>query len=454
MRTKTNVLSRKPAIRSLGVVFGISVVVSLLQVVLGPARVEAWELSRSRLGRIWVVSANVKEHEASDVKDREDMRNVLKVTLGRVTYATPDVILLQQVDRSSAQWLKNAFSNATGDRFVVAGGPARTPRADKGATVRRDDSAILVNASTSRVLATGNTQVTQRPNLASRKPMTQIVPWAKVVEKGSPKERLKAIVSSIHYPKHSAFINRSASQLQKARWSVKLHRFLNHIMPTAGVGDGRLAVLGGDFNTQKCKVGTYDVDGTCKEMRFWNRLTRLGYKDPINIEMVDKDIRTRPIIDFLFSRANVVVPRFYSKFNREFEYFSDHGIGAGLLEDEDTTAPWGPSSGRWRYTDQGHPCLWGFAQGKSAWDGGSGAKEWLFYRRLEGDEDWTLIKRLPYRFDGYYHGGMGITTFIDFDQTQSTGDQLEYAIAVRDRAGNVSSMVRMGQDGGNHCRIE
>ena len=375
------------------------------------------------------------------------MRLFVQEAIVQTANESPDVVLLQQVSRSSTAYLKKAFSRATGDRFVIGAGPARQTRAEEGPRVRRDDSAILVNVSTSRVLATGKTTVTQRPKYASRTPMIQVIPWVKVVEKGDRGPRVRTIAASIHYPKHSAFKNRTVSHLQKQRWSAKLSRFLNRKLPNGRIGDGRIAVLGGDFNAQKCKLGTFDQNGTCREMGFWRTLTKLGYRDPINMVLIDKDLSSRPVIDFIFSRAFVSQASFDGRFARGEWTYSDHGVGAGLLEDVDTTPPNRPETGKWRLTDDGHPCVWSFAANSAGWDGGSGTKEWILYRKVR-DEKWGVVKKLDYK-------GTGDTRFVDSEFTPVPGDKPQYGVASADRAGNVSRIipaVHFSRSRGPHCR--
>lgn len=421
-----------------------TLVIALLQIVAPSAAGK--NSPRSKLGRMWVVTGNVNEQRANDAHDHSDMRLFVSETIEQTEGAAPDVVLLQQVNQSSAKWIGNAFAKRTGSRFAVAvppGSPTLRRVASQDLSIR-DDSAILVNTSTSRVLAAGKTQVTQRPRAASRTPIRQIVPWAKVMERGKGADRLKMIAASIHYPKHSAFVGRPASHQHKARWSGSLNRFLGGKLPDAGVGDGRIPVLGGDFNAQKCRLGTFDSDGTCREMNFWRTLSRLRYRDAINMMQGQSDSWVRAIIDFLFTRANVSIAHRDGAPN-----YSDHGVAAALLEDEDTTPPWRPGRGYWTTTDKGHPCLWSFANGSSGWDGGSGLKKWVVYRSVTGGNDWELAGSITDR--------IGNVHFMDRHVTHSGNGQLKYKVAAVDRAGNASRTVPadyLSSRNGLHCRTE
>ena len=408
----------------------------------GLNRVHAGEgevLPASPPGFIWVVNTNVQEHRAFDSRHHGDMKDyVLKTTWSTYPHA-PDVVLLQQVNQRSTEWLAKEFSRRTGRPFGIATRPADTIRkkVDGGRFVKRDDTAILFNKSTIDVLAAGKTEVIQRRDAVIRTPIRQVVPWVKVLERDSGNKALRMIAASIHYPTHGTFKTRRQSQLHKARWSLQLNRFVNSKMATAGTGDRRIAVLAGDFNTQKCKLGTFDHDGSCRPMGFWRNLRQAGYKEPVNTITGRFDHRVRPIIDFIFSRANAAEARWDGSNNGAV--YSDHALTTALLEDRDTTPPSEARGGVWIFDDEGHPWLRHYASSAAGWDGGSGWRRWLVYRRESPDDEWQLIKRTK------------DSEFFDEDTVAATkAEQKElketfrYAITAEDRAGNIAPLTIIG----------
>ena len=238
-----------------------------------------------------------------------------------------------------------------------------------------------------KVLSTGRWQVQQRARSASRTPIRQIVPWAKVVEKDGGAERVRSAVTSVHFPKHNAFKNRKASYSHKKRWSTKLGRLVNAKIDNAGTGDNRLPVLAGDFNILRCALGTNDWDDNCRPMGFWKRVMDQGYRDTTHVK--GYGVRPHNRIDFLFSKANI--SQNYWDFRFRSAEYSDHGHIVALLEDEDRTPPQPPFKPLWELNRDGDPRLYGFLRDESAWDGGLGVASWEIYRRQEGEEEWHLI---------------------------------------------------------------
>lgn len=390
-------------------------------------------------GFIWVVNTNVQEHRTFDSRHHGDMKDYVLKTTWHTHPHTPDVVLLQQVNQRSTRWLAKEFSRVTGHPFGIAIRPADAIRkkVDNGRFVKRDDSAILFNKSTIDVLASGKTEVTQRRDAVKGTPIRQVVPWAKVVELDSGNKALRMIATSIHYPTHGSFKNRRESQLHKARWSSQLSRFADSKMPTAGDGDRRVAVLGGDFNTQKCKLGTYDSDGSCRAMGFWRRLTRLGYKEPINRLLGPIDYRARPIIDFIFTRGNVANAAWDDV--NDGKGYSDHALITALVEDEDTTPPWGAGNGRWIFDEAGHPWLRHYAGLWRGWDGGSGFRRWVIYRRMSPPEGWELI---GYTKEAEFHDAE-ILADTESEEDALKGN-LQYVIRAEDRVGHLSVPTILG----------
>lgn len=394
-------------------------------------------LPASKLGRMWVVNANVKEHEPKDARNHSDVRRFVFMAMNQTYVRAPDVVLLQEVNEAATRFLAGAFTRRTGNRFAIAvtpHGPTKTV-GDRG-TVTRDDSAILFNASATRVTASGKFQVIQRRATASRRPMRQVVPWATIIERGKHPDRLRMVAASIHYPKHSAFRTRKMSYSHKARWSAKLNRLLGQRVRSSS-SLGGIPVLAGDFNGLKCVLGTSDNHENCRPTKLWTRMRRLRYKEALEVGEYRR--MDRKIIDFSFTQGNVSRVRFDYSYHEDSgaEYYSDHGVMAALLEDEDTTPPKPPNSPECEIEPNGDVRLyeweggWRGSGGRTGWDGGSGLKDWLVSRRGPGQEQFKLIGRVRDHLQTESH-------FID--DTVVLVDDKEYLYEIRaiDRAGNIS----------------
>lgn len=395
-------------------------------------------LGTSLPGRMWVVNANVREQAPRDARDHSDMKRFVYMALLQTHQRAPDFVLLQQVNRSSTEWLKKNFSQRTGSRFKIAvapRGPTRTISESRG-TIHRDDSAILFNSSKTRLVDSGKFEVVQRAGTASRRPMHQVVPWATIIERGSDPDRLQMAAASIHFPKHSVFKNRLMSYSHKARWGVRVDRFLRHRIH----GSGRLGgipVLGGDFNGLKCVLGTSDYRENCRPTKLWKRMLKLRYKEGLDVAQW-RDMG-RKIIDYVFTRGNFIQANWDRAYHsdRGDDYYSDHGSMAVLVEDEDTAPPEPPFPPDWEMNPKGYPRLYDWEGGSrdtggtTGWDGGSGLKHWLVYRRGPNQEQFKMIGRVPDRLHHEEH-------FVDGEVTLDDDDEYQYMIGAADRAGNIS----------------
>lgn len=377
-------------------------------------------LPNSRPGRMWVLNANVKEQVPGDSRHHADMRRFVIAALQTSERHAPDVVLLQQVNSTSTEWLRKAFSLRTGNRFAIVVGPSEQTRVDiePKELNRRNDSAILINRSSARVISSGKFRVTQRRRYASRKPIQQVVPWATIAER---RGDLHMTVTSIHYPTHGAFRNRRMSFSQKAGWSVRLSRLIRRQRPDSG--DGHVPVLAGDFNALKCHLGTSDYDKNCRQTKLWKTLAGLRYREALDVGEYSR--MDRNIIDFVFTRGNISDVFWDYGFHQK--NYSDHGVAAVLLEDQDTTPPYKPHYFGLRMS-AGQPYLYGWANRHAfvGWDGGSGFKHWLIYRTKLNQNDWQLI--------GHSRDDKFTDSKVDIDG----GDAFRYRVAAMDRAGNIS----------------
>ena len=379
-------------------------------------------------GRIWVINANVREHSPQDARRHSDMRNFVDRALEMARGDSPDIVLLQQVNLSATRWLRGAFERRTGHRFVAIESPPMRVRSDTPSRngVVRDDSAILVNASTTRSVDHGTFRVSQDREAARRLPITQVVPWAEVIERPGAGPQLRATFTSLHYPTHRAFVSRPQSHTHKARWSARLSGLVGKQMPDQGIGDGRVPVLAGDFNARRCQLPTEDSARNCRPTRFWKTLTRLNYREAMyEAEFWRKD---SGVIDFVFARGNFSDVRWDYTYKGQAGkgFYSDHRVEAVLLEDTDTTPPYMPNRPRYRPSPDYQPFICDWGGWPTGWDGGSGRKEWVVFRRKHGEDEWKVI------------GRVGSARFQDNEVDIHGGEVYYYRIAALDWAGNMS----------------
>lgn len=380
-------------------------------------------------GRMWVVNANVREFKPVDVRHHADMYRFVTRSLAMTRGEAPDVVLLQQVNLAATRWLQTAFTSRTGARFKAVKLPPAVVRIRRsGGAVVRNDSAILINASMVRAPTAGTFRVKQTRRTARHERIEQVIPWAEVVERGRSPLSLRMALTSIHFPTHHTFRSRKLSQQQKAQWSVKLHRQLADEMPDRGSGDGRVRVLAGDFNVRRCEPGTDSRwISDCRTNPFWTALESRGYRESL---FVGNYLHTKPsTIDFMFSTGEISDVRWDHRYDPKgtSSYYSDHRVGASLLEDVDTTPPHKGRRPIYEKSDRNHPRITEWAwEGRAGWDGGSGKKAWLIYRRRLGEQMWERVAETP----------MG--RWEDYDIDLAADEVFEYRITAIDREGNES----------------
>lgn len=399
---------------------------------LSPKAVARKPFPASPPGRIWVINANVREQEVRDSRHHADMREFLSQSLGR---DAPDVVLLQQVNRHSTRWLRRGYTERTRNTFRIVKGPSWLRNSEPGESVRkevpggflrRDDSAILVNTSTMRVISSGKVIISQRRSAAKGTPKQQVVPWARLAERGHDPDLLQVTTTSIHYPTHGSFQNRRLSFQHKRRWSSRLSRLLNSKMRDRA-SDNKIATLIGDFNATRCVHGTSIKYNNCHRTLFWKRMMKMGYGEALHAGEYGDGWR-RHMIDFIFHKGNVSSV-FYDYWPKGIDDYSDHGVAGALLEEEDKTPPFPPHRIHGRYTEGDHPRLFVGEGRYGGWDGGSGWKGWRIFRRTGEVGEWDQIAVDRGRY------------YVDREVTVTHGDTYQYLVDSVDRVGNASNSL-------------
>lgn len=247
------------------------------------AGVRVLSLGRSAGKRITVVTANVEEYlNVHDNRDGRDMRNfatrlksVLLAERNRGTAAyTPDLILLQEVNRTTVHRVRMLVSRSLGVRYAVAGGARSQPARGRGAIVRhRGRGHALLTRSTAVLY---NTATMRKPSAARMitfgYPKAQVYRWRQCPYTTSDcqanmwESRQSAVfrivakhtgrayaVASIHFVPYRFLRPRlhpgQAAGFRQAIWLAQVRQTMNRHFRHAR------QIIGGDFNERLCADG-------------------------------------------------------------------------------------------------------------------------------------------------------------------------------------------------------
>lgn len=269
----------------------VALAATAMTVLAGPGAASA-ALAESPPGQVLVVDANLQEaFQLPDVEDRTDMRNFVRAIRERVPYDfAPDVVLLQEIRRVSAQNVAALLGEAYGHRYAVALDPGETPWRQDGA---RRDTTVVYDATTMRLeddggfVRTTNREGRQKDNA-----------YALLKER---RGGLRVPVISLHWAHRG-------DSVAHARQMVQL---LDAEYPSPS--SRQVEVIAGDFNVKRCVGGASwkSEELACREQDWYRVLTaEHGFTDavlsarPHEIPQARRDDVAR--IDFLFARGSVL----------------------------------------------------------------------------------------------------------------------------------------------------
>ena len=189
-----------------------------------------------------VVTANLAEaFDSGDVSDHSELRSFISKLL-RDAPRRPDVLLLQEVRRSSATWVAQQLSRATGGSYVVGNNLAATPwHVDGQGNWTETDTAIVFDKTRMRLLNSGF--VSTKDPWSYRKGMKKRQAWALLQHRASGQ---KVGAFSLHFAKSPK--NRQEYPAMFAGWTEKLAMFFHRNYPKA------TRMIGGDFNHTTASV--------------------------------------------------------------------------------------------------------------------------------------------------------------------------------------------------------
>jgi hypothetical protein len=193
--------------------------------------------SQGSLPTLVVVTANL--NEAFDDKDLRSLKELAPFA-DRVVTRTPhypDIMLLQEVRRSSAKYVARKMTGKTGQRYVLATPMGDLPyRATATRWIQRD-VAVLLNTETMKPLGRSGLVQTPNPWGVKDKPMYKEHAYTLAKER-STGEKVAAL--SLHFPPSPG--DRSSYPGKFARWTRKVATVMEGKFPAA------TRFVGGDFN--------------------------------------------------------------------------------------------------------------------------------------------------------------------------------------------------------------
>lgn len=266
---------------------------------------------------ILVVDANLTELfdplDTADTSDLERFADRLKEQLPEA----PDVLLLQELRRTSGHKLLAILGERFGTRFHMAFAPG--PRIwDGAANEVMHEVAVVINQATMKTLDTSA--------LINRYPVRQATPPGLATEKlvGIAHLRRKGgqtlVVASLHFPPDRSFLESGAGEPHRARWAERIAARVVEMDPDA------VHVVAGDFNSPRCLNHTWR---DCDLAAWWEALVREPNPIP-DARQVFKDRvgwrhAPRAGVDHIFTDGyvwNYETDDDYLK--DESDYYSDH----------------------------------------------------------------------------------------------------------------------------------
>ena len=275
---------------------------------------------------ITIVSNNL--HEGYDNADLEDLSEV-KVFVRRVLDTvphSPDLVLLQEVRNKSAKKVAKVLSNKTSDDYKMAVAPGELPTQDFDNRQVFTDTSVVVNQSTMKITDDGgylSTTYDREDGLIGEKLAVKRHAYLEVKERSS---GLRMSVASLHLSPENKLVSLSVSQTYRKTWVDDIAGFLEAEYP-----DADMSIIGGDFNTERCKVGTGgDTGRLCVANTWWDTLTSSPYS---YTDLVTEVIGGSPV-DYIFATADVIDAGKDDEIDdeRSSEYYSNHAFRWAEIE--------------------------------------------------------------------------------------------------------------------------
>lgn len=290
-----------------------------------PAHGQATQTSPA--DRILVVTTNVQEAWGTeDMRSQSELNRYVDRLIDQVPFI-PDVVMLQEVRRKSAAFIRDRLTKVTGHTYGWGVRPPRRPWSQNPKKRTETDSAILIDTDTVSKLDDGGfvSLTYERKHAADKVERVEITRHARV----SVRERdgdLTLAAASVHM-QYGHLLDRHVDRYQVA-WTDKLARVMANRYPNAA------RTIGGDFNKDRCaeKSGAR----SCRKALFWQNLTDdpWNFKDVLfEVFLAGKDGVGLGGVDFIFSTGdptNAGSDTSYDKSDPS-EFYSDHRFFWGVI---------------------------------------------------------------------------------------------------------------------------
>lgn len=285
-------------------------------------------------GQIAVANNNVEERDPPDMANHADMHRFVDRLIdgagsasGHQIPYTPDVLLLQEVRGSSADYIGRLLTAATGCRFKLAVSPGERYVLRDGNPTYFRETAILLNIDTMEKVGRSGYLVSKYTASEGTRGMKRAFKshaWgmARDLQSGQ-----TISLASVHFAKDGSLRSMRIARKVKNRWSRQLASHLRRKFPNAD-----LSAIGGDFNAHRCNYGDYNCPGA----PFWRSLQRdFNYRDSY---WAIHDFGRH--IDYIFAKRFVVDADKDDEYDQYKDpFYSDHQFRWATLASKDVVPP-------------------------------------------------------------------------------------------------------------------
>ena len=190
-----------------------------------------------------------------------------------MTPFSPDVVLIQEVREKSARGVARAFTDQTGNQYILAVVPGQHPTKEFGGLQVHKETAIVINTETMKKESKGGfiaSKYTRDQAAANHKIKIKKNAHLLVSQKSS---GMKVALTSVHFTPVADLKSKATSNRLRGVWSKEIVQKLNTKYPSAA-----LTHIGGDFNMIRCYTGSF---ASCQPADFWKYFTKNGFVDSL-----------------------------------------------------------------------------------------------------------------------------------------------------------------------------
>ena len=353
--------------------------------------------NKTREGEVLVVSNNIFAVNPNTNIAPRMSRFVTRMHDMLITEAqvgAPDVVLVQEVRKSSANKVRDLLTTTFGCTFAI---PPNASALKAGFKWQKkythlliQDTAVIYNTQT--MSSTGGGQITNSYALqhaAEKNNKTSVnvrrAAWATLKEKNQPATSdtpVSLAVASVHLARTDNFKTKALSEMYKAKHAEKIAKTLRTKLPDTdqdGVhANATMHVIAGDFNQKKRSEVTIGSEAPA-----YTKLTKSPYNYTDGVLALHNTFGNP--IDYLFSTGNFLAAEDDATWTNDESsstFYSQHATRWGLIEGEDYTPPTTPGS-----FDVSPDTAGVLVQWDSSTDTGTGVGAYKLYRRQLPDAE-------------------------------------------------------------------